>query len=102
MTATGGKEAVDVYEKNRDKIDLVVLDMIMPDMTGSEVFERIREINPDVKVMLSSCYALNDQAAGIMEKGCNGFIMIFNTPTACGGVKSGAIYRNYGIRKNFP
>ena len=74
ITATGGQEAVDVYEKNRDKIDLVVLDMIMPDMNGSEVFDRIREINPDVKVMLSSGYALNGQAAGIMEKGCNGFI----------------------------
>ncbi|MDP2862480.1 MAG: response regulator, partial [Desulfobacterales bacterium] len=74
IIATGGKEAVDIYEKNRDKIDLVVLDMIMPDMTGSVVFERIREINPDVKVLLSSGYALNDQATGIMEKGCNGFI----------------------------
>jgi signal transduction histidine kinase/CheY-like chemotaxis protein len=74
ITATGGHEAIDVYEKNWDKIDLVVLDMIMPDMNGSEVFDRIREINPDVKVMLSSGYALNDQAAGIMEKGCNGFI----------------------------
>lgn len=74
ITATGGQEAVDVYEKNRDKIDLVVLDMIMPDMNGSEVFDRIMEINPDVKVMLSSGYALNGQAAGIMEKGCSGFI----------------------------
>ena len=56
ITATGGKEAVDIYEKNMDKIDLVVLDMIMPDMNGSEVFERIREINPDVKILLSSGY----------------------------------------------
>ena len=48
--------------------------MIMPDMNGSEVFDRIKEINPDVKVMLSSGYALNGQAAGIMEKGCSGFI----------------------------
>jgi len=74
LVATAGKEAVDIYEKNREKIDLVVLDMIMPDMNGSEVFEKIREINPDVKVLLSSGYALNGQASGIMEKGCNGFI----------------------------
>ena len=74
IVATGGKEAVDVFEKNKDKIDLVILDMIMPDMNGNEVFDRIREINPDVKVMLSSGYALNGQAAGIMDKGCNGFI----------------------------
>ena len=46
----------------------------MPDMSGSEVFERIRSINPDVKVLLSSGYAIDGQAAGIMEKGCNGFI----------------------------
>lgn len=74
ITATGGQEAIDLFGKNRNEIDLVVLDMIMPDMSGSVVFERIREINPDVKVLLSSGYALNDQATGIMEKGCNGFI----------------------------
>ncbi|MDQ1331305.1 MAG: two-component system, cell cycle sensor histidine kinase and response regulator CckA, partial [Thermodesulfobacteriota bacterium] len=74
IAANAGKEAVDIYEKNRDKIDLVILDMIMPDMSGSEVFERIRSINPDVKVLLSSGYAIDGQAAGIMEKGCNGFI----------------------------
>jgi len=74
ITATGGQEAVDLFGKNRNEIDLVVLDMIMPDMNGSEVFDRIREINPDVKIMLSSGYSLNDQAAEIMEKGCNGFI----------------------------
>jgi PAS domain S-box-containing protein len=74
IAANAGKEAVDIYEKNRDKVDLVILDMIMPDMSGSEVFERIRSINPDVKVLLSSGYAIDGQAAGIMEKGCNGFI----------------------------
>lgn len=74
ITATGGEQAVDIYNKNRDKIDLVILDMIMPDMPGSEVFTKIRAINPDAKILLSSGYALDGQASGIMEKGCNGFI----------------------------
>ncbi|RPH52137.1 MAG: PAS domain-containing sensor histidine kinase [Desulfobacteraceae bacterium] len=74
IIAKGGQEAVDLYTKNRDKIDLVVLDMIMPDIPGSEVFDRIRELNPTVKVLLSSGYALDVQTSGIMEKGCNGFI----------------------------
>jgi PAS domain S-box-containing protein len=74
MTATGGKEAIDIFSGNSGKINLVILDMIMPDVPGSEVFDKIRAINPDVKVILSSGYALDSQTAEIMAKGCDGFI----------------------------
>jgi len=74
LIAGGGKEAVEVYEENRDKIDMIVLDMIMPDMGGGDTYDRIREMNPDIKVLLSSGYSLNGQAKEILERGCNGFI----------------------------
>jgi two-component system, cell cycle sensor histidine kinase and response regulator CckA len=51
-----------------------VLDMIMPGLSGSQTFDRIREINPLARVILSSGYSLNDQARQIMEKGCAGFV----------------------------
>ncbi len=74
LLANGGREALEVYENNRGKIDLVILDMIMPDLSGNVVFEKMREIDPDVRVLLSSGYSINGQAAEIIKKGCCGFI----------------------------
>ena len=54
--------------------DLVILDMIMPDMNGSKVYDLLRAISPDVKVLLSSGYSIDGQANEILERGCNGFI----------------------------
>ncbi len=73
-TAQNGMEALQVYQENRDKIDMVIVDMIMPGMNGGEVFEKIKGINPEVKVLLSSGYSINGQAVHILEKGCKGFI----------------------------
>ena len=56
------------------EIDLVILDMIMPGMDGGKAFDRIRELQPGLPVMLSSGYAINGQADEIMRRGCNGFI----------------------------
>jgi len=74
LIARGGKEAVEIYEKNKDRIDMLVLDMIMPDMSGSVTYDRLKEIDPDIKVLLSSGYSINGQATEIMDRGCNGFI----------------------------
>ena len=48
--------------------------MIMPDMNGGEVFTQLKQINPRVRVLLSSGYAMNDQAERIMDQGCAGFL----------------------------
>jgi two-component system cell cycle sensor histidine kinase/response regulator CckA len=74
LLARGGKEAVDVYSENRDEIDLVILDMVMPDMGGGDTFDNLRKINPDLKVLLSSGYSINGEATEILDRGCNGFI----------------------------
>ena len=52
----------------------MVLDMIMPDMSGGETYDRLKDINPKVKVILSSGYSINGQATEILDRGCNGFI----------------------------
>ncbi|MDQ7785903.1 MAG: response regulator, partial [Desulfomonilaceae bacterium] len=74
LIARDGKEAIDVYRNNRDDIDIVVLDIVMPNMGGGEAYDRMKEINPNIKVLLSSGYSIEGQAAGILERGCNGFI----------------------------
>jgi CheY-like chemotaxis protein len=74
ITAQSGSEALVCYEKLRNDIALVILDMIMPGLSGAETFERLREINGEVCVILSSGYSLNGQAIHILERGCKSFI----------------------------
>jgi len=74
LIARDGKEAIEVYRKNKDDIDIVLLDMVIPNMGGSEAYDRMKEINPKVKVLLSSGYSINGQATEILERGCDGFI----------------------------
>ena len=72
--ARSGKEAIEVYENNKEKIDLIILDMIMPGMGGGEVYDQLKEINRDIKVLLSSGYSIEGQATEILKQGCDGFI----------------------------
>ncbi|NPU83666.1 MAG: PAS domain S-box protein [Syntrophaceae bacterium] len=72
--AGGGQEAVAAYMEKKDEIDLVILDMIMPGMSGGETFDRLREVNPEVRILLSSGYSINGQAQDILDRGCNGFL----------------------------
>jgi PAS domain S-box-containing protein len=74
LTSRDGREAIEVYRKNWEAIDLVVLDIIMPNMGGGEIFDRVKEINPNIKVLLSSGYSIDGEATKILERGCNGFI----------------------------
>jgi PAS domain S-box-containing protein len=74
LLARDGKEAIEVYRKNQAEIDIVVLDMVMPNMGGGEAYDRMKEINIDVKVLLSSGYTIDGEAAEILARGCNGFI----------------------------
>jgi two-component system cell cycle sensor histidine kinase/response regulator CckA len=74
FTARDGKEAIAVFQKFQDRIDAIILDMIMPKMGGGETFDRIKKMKPDIKVLLSSGYSISGQATEILNRGCNGFI----------------------------
>jgi len=74
LKALSGKEAISEYQANSAKIDLVILDLIMPKISGGEVYDKLKEINPQVKVLLSSGYSVDGQATKILKRGCNGFI----------------------------
>lgn len=74
MTAGSGKEALETYRTNKDKIDIVILDMIMPEIGGGKTFDMLKDVNPLIKVILSSGYSINGHAQEIMDRGCNGFM----------------------------
>lgn len=74
LIAKDGKEALEIYQKNEQEIDMVILDIIMPDIGGGETYDKLNEINPEIKVLLSSGYSIDGQAREILERGCNGFI----------------------------
>jgi CheY-like chemotaxis protein len=74
LAAKNGKEAINIYHQNHAKLDMVILDMIMPNMSGGKTYEKLKEINSEIRVLLSSGYSINGQATEIMDLGCNGFI----------------------------
>jgi CheY-like chemotaxis protein len=74
LLAAGGTEALDAYARNIDTIDMVVLDLIMPDMSGQEVYRHLQKLKPDVKVLFSSGYSVSDPTAAILEQGACGFL----------------------------
>ena len=74
FVARSGKEAISVYQDNKEKIAMIILDMVMPGMGGAETYERLKEMNPDSKVLLSSGYSIDGRATELLKCGCNGFI----------------------------
>jgi len=76
LIAHGGHEAITTLRTTLESSppDLVILDMIMPSMGGGETYDKLKEIDPSIKVLLSSGYSINGQAKEILKRGCDGFI----------------------------
>ncbi len=74
LIAQSGQEALEIFAAEKNHIDLVILDMIMPGMGGKDTYEALKKINPDVKILLSSGYSIRGEAMEIINRGCNGYI----------------------------
>ena len=72
--ANSGKEAVDFFKENKDQFDLLIIDMIMPGMSGKETFDRIKEINPAVKILLLTGYTGPGKTNKMLKSGCDGVV----------------------------
>jgi two-component system, cell cycle sensor histidine kinase and response regulator CckA len=74
LPARSGGDALQLFAQHRGALDLVILDLVMPDMSGGDVFDRLQEMQPNVPVLLASGYSLDGKAEEIMQRGCRGFI----------------------------
>jgi two-component system, cell cycle sensor histidine kinase and response regulator CckA len=74
LTAVDGKQGVEVFRENVDKISCVLLDLTMPGLDGTQVFREIRRIRPDAKVILTSGYNEQDATQRFPDMGLAGFI----------------------------
>jgi CheY-like chemotaxis protein len=70
FTAPGGEQAIKAYNANRGEIDLVLLDIIMPDRDGREVFADLKKLDPGCRVLLYSGYSLDGQAEELLNDPC--------------------------------
>jgi len=74
LVARSGWEAIELYGAKRKDIDLVILDMIMPGLGGGETFDTLKTMNPEIRVILSSGYSINEKTKEIMERGVKAFL----------------------------
>ena len=74
LRAGGGQEAIDIFRQKTAEIDLVMLDIVMPEIGGEEAFRRIKKIKLDVKVLVSSGYDCSGRMPEILKEDGNGFI----------------------------
>ncbi len=73
VTASDGRKAVEYYKRHSHEIDLVVLDMVMPELGGRDCFRALKEINPDVKAILSTGYSLDSATQEVLNEGIIAF-----------------------------
>ena len=78
--AGSGSEALAVYRAHSAEIDVVLLDMTMPDQSGVETFERLKAEFPEACVLLMSGYGESEATQGLLERGLAGFLQKPFTP----------------------
>lgn len=74
LLASNGIEAIQLYKKQEGNINLVILDMIMPKMDGLETYKRLKEINPSLKILITSGYSHDSQKYKEFLNGIDGFL----------------------------
>ena len=74
VTSAEPFQALEVFKQLHDQVALVILDFTLPIMDGSEVFEELRKIKPNVAVMLSSGFAEQEKVRAMLSQGLRGFL----------------------------
>lgn len=74
ITANSGRAGVDVFTDRHEKIDLVILDLVMPDLDGESVFREIRKIDEDIRVIFASGFYVVEQTRDLLENGASDFL----------------------------
>jgi signal transduction histidine kinase/CheY-like chemotaxis protein len=74
LLAPSGAAALTIYQREKESLSLVILDLIMPEMDGTETFDKIREINPEARILISSGYEKNEKVEDLLANGAVGFL----------------------------
>ncbi len=74
LIARNGLEAIEIFKIHKDEISLIVLDLIMPEMSGTQAFAEIKKIRKDSKILISTGYAVDNKIEALLNQGCQGFI----------------------------
>ena len=74
LVAENGQEGVDLFEKHHNDITLVLLDMVLPEKSGKDVYIEMKKIKPDVKVLLNSGFRKDKQVKEVLKLGIKHFI----------------------------
>ena len=100
--ASSGAEAIDYYLRHREEVDLVIIDLAMPDMDGRECFLALKKIDPDVRAILCTGYGRNGKAQQAIDEGMVGFIRKPYRARDLLSAVAAAIHRVLLIRSPFP
>jgi DNA-binding NtrC family response regulator len=74
IEARSGKEAIMEFTQHKDRIDLIILDILMPEMNGTETYKRLKSIDPQVRVLIASGFAIDDTVKSLLNDGAIGFL----------------------------
>ncbi len=74
IAARSGEEALKIFEERNGAVDLIILDIVMPGLSGEEVFYRLKEMDASVKVIVISGYALEDKVTRLLRAGALSFL----------------------------
>ena len=81
LTAKDGLDAIEMVKRMKEEnghselpVDLIILDMILPKIDGQETYKRLREIDPNIKVVLSTGYDVNNKVSEMLSDGAVAFI----------------------------
>ena len=67
-------ESIEIFNKKHTEIDIVLLDMIMPKMNGSDAFYKMKKIDADCKIIIASGYTQDENIEDLIQNGLAGFI----------------------------
>lgn len=74
LLAKDGKEALELFKKHRQEIDIILLDLVMPNLSGSQCFEQLKNLDPNIKVVIMSGFTPNTLVNNLIADGCLDFL----------------------------
>lgn len=75
ISASDGFEALELFTRDKEKISLAIIDLVMPGMNGNELFIKLKEINPSLDIVLCSGFYTEDKEDELLSSGAAGILM---------------------------